>query len=245
MGIATNSKGHIFIYHRSGDTRLFEFDQAGAFVREIGQGVYGLEFAHAVRVDAQDNVWVVDEGTNMVIKFNPEGTKILMVIGRRPDPILQLTNMPGNGGSTNANKPYEFSRQTDVAFDPQGNIFVSDGYGDNRVVKYDKNGRFIKSSGTQGRGQDQLSLPHTIAADAKGISTSAIARTPCRCGTTTEVQRLPNVGSPGPFAPGRRPSILYASNSWPDSAPAGSGYDRRGLQDGTRRHDHRQVREGR
>ena len=70
IGIATNSKGHVFVYTRSGDTRLFEFDQTGAFVREIGQGLYGLEFAHAVRVDAQDNVWVVDEGTNMVIKFN-------------------------------------------------------------------------------------------------------------------------------------------------------------------------------
>src|SRR6266542_3464044 len=51
IGVATNSKGHVFVYTRSGDTRLFEFDQAGAFVREIGQGVYGLEFAHAVRVD--------------------------------------------------------------------------------------------------------------------------------------------------------------------------------------------------
>src|SRR4029078_1906532 len=73
IGLATNSKGHVFVYTRSGDTRLFEFDQNGVFVREIGQGLYGLEFAHHVRVDAQDNIWVVDEGTNMVIKFNPEG----------------------------------------------------------------------------------------------------------------------------------------------------------------------------
>src|SRR3954451_528630 len=87
IGIATNSKGHVFVYTRSGDTRLFEFDQAGAFVREIGQGLYGLEFAHAVRVDAQDNVWVVDEGTNMVIKFTPEG-RVGMVLGRRPEPVI-------------------------------------------------------------------------------------------------------------------------------------------------------------
>ena len=73
IGIATNSKGHVFVYTRSGDTRLFEFDQNGNYVREIGQGLYGLEFAHAVRVDKDDNIWVVDEGTNMVIKFNPEG----------------------------------------------------------------------------------------------------------------------------------------------------------------------------
>src|SRR5882724_6285524 len=117
MGIATNSKGQIYIYHRANETRLFEYSPQGAFTREIGRSNYGFAFAHSVRVDAQDNIWAVDEGTDMLIKFSPEGTKILMTLGRRPDPLFQLTNMPGNGGSTNANKPYEFSRQTDVAFD--------------------------------------------------------------------------------------------------------------------------------
>src|SRR3954469_13598439 len=86
IGVATNSKGHVFVYTRSGDTRLFEFDQNGAFVREIGQGLYGFEFAHAVRVDVQDNIWAVDEGSNMVIKFNPEG-RVMMVLGRRPENV--------------------------------------------------------------------------------------------------------------------------------------------------------------
>src|SRR5262245_36927193 len=84
IGVATNSKGHVFVYTRSGDTRLFEFDQNGTFVREIGQGLYGLVFAHAVRVDKDDNIWVVDEGANMVIKFNPQGRGVL-TIGRRPE----------------------------------------------------------------------------------------------------------------------------------------------------------------
>ncbi len=86
IGVATNSKGHVFVYTRSGDTRLFEFDRTGAFVRELGQGLYGFEFAHAVRVDRDDNIWAVDEGTNMVIKFNPEG-RVVMVIGRRPEAV--------------------------------------------------------------------------------------------------------------------------------------------------------------
>src|SRR6267142_3854308 len=86
IGVATNSKGHVFVYTRSGDTRLFEFDQNGVFVREIGAGLYGFTFAHAVRVDKDDNVWTVDEGSNMVIKFNPAG-RVVMVIGRRPDPV--------------------------------------------------------------------------------------------------------------------------------------------------------------
>ena len=73
IGVATNSKGHVFVYTRSQETRLFEFDPKGNFVREIGEGLYGFAFAHAVRVDPQDNIWAVDEGSNMVIKFNPEG----------------------------------------------------------------------------------------------------------------------------------------------------------------------------
>src|SRR5258707_10218572 len=85
----TNSGGHVFVYTRSGDTRLFEFDRNGVFVREIGQGLYGFEFAHAVRVDAGDNIWAVDEGTNMIIKFNPEG-RVVMALGRRPEAIEGL-----------------------------------------------------------------------------------------------------------------------------------------------------------
>src|ERR1700692_5109300 len=66
--VATNSKGHVFVYHRSANTRLFEFDQNGNFLKEIGKGYYGFEFAHSVRVDNDDNIWTVDEGTNMVTK---------------------------------------------------------------------------------------------------------------------------------------------------------------------------------
>src|SRR5215510_12822713 len=84
IGVATNSKGHIFVYTRSQATRLFEFDQKGNYVREIGQGLYGFAFAHAVRIDPQDNIWAVDEGTNMVIKFNPQG-RVVMLLGRRPE----------------------------------------------------------------------------------------------------------------------------------------------------------------
>src|SRR5439155_2668155 len=72
VGVATNSKGHVFVYHRSANTRLWEFDKNGNFVKEIGKGYYGFEFAHSVRVDAQDNIWTVDEGTNTVTKFSPE-----------------------------------------------------------------------------------------------------------------------------------------------------------------------------
>ena len=93
IGVATNSKGHVFVYTRSANTRLFEFDQNGNYVREIGEGNYGFEFAHCVRVDPQDNIWVVDEGTNMVIKFNPAG-RVVMVLGHRPDAVAGAVATP-------------------------------------------------------------------------------------------------------------------------------------------------------
>jgi sugar lactone lactonase YvrE len=167
VGVATNSKGHIFVYFRSANTRLWEFDKNGTFVKEIGKGYYGFEFAHSVRVDAQDNIWTVDEGTNTVTKFSPEG-KFLMVLGRRP-PAVDGAVATTNGPNPPAQK-YIFCRPTDVAWDPQGNIFVSDGYCNNRVVKFDKNGRFLAQAGSEraGNGPGQFNLPHGLQVDGKG-----------------------------------------------------------------------------
>ena len=84
IGVASNSKGHFFVFTRSGRTRLFEFDKTGEFLREIGDGLYAFEMAHGVRVDAQDNIWVVDEGSNMIVEFNPQG-RVIMTMGRKPE----------------------------------------------------------------------------------------------------------------------------------------------------------------
>src|SRR5262245_61183866 len=132
MGVATNSKGSLFVYTRSAVTRLFEFDKNGTYVKEWGAGSYAMEYAHSVRVDPQDNVWIVDEGTNLVVKFNPQG-RIVMVLGHRPDAVAGAVATP-SGAPPPAEK-YIFGRPTDVAWDPQGNIFVSDGYVNHRVVK--------------------------------------------------------------------------------------------------------------
>src|SRR5262249_45433663 len=140
----------------------------GVFVCEIGEGSYGFEFAYFVRVDPQDNIWVVDEGTNMVIKFNPAG-HVVMVIGHRPDAVVGATQFPPAGPTLPAEK-YTLGRSTDVVWDPQGNIFVSDGYVNHRVVKYDKNGRFLKQAGSEKTGlqHGQFNLLHGIVVDAKG-----------------------------------------------------------------------------
>src|SRR5438874_6789673 len=110
-GVATNSKGHIFVYTRTGATgatvgssrtfykagsRLFEFDQTGKFVREIGVGVYGFNSAQAVRIDPQDNIWVADQGSTQVIKFDPDG-RIQLVLSRKPEAIA-VRPVAGRGG---------------------------------------------------------------------------------------------------------------------------------------------------
>jgi hypothetical protein len=222
IGVATNAKGHIFVYTRSGDTRLFEFDQAGTFVREIGQGLYGFEFAHAVRVDRDDNVWAVDEGTNMVIKFNPRG-QVAMVLGRRPSPIDGIV-APAPGGAAAAPEPYVFSRPTDVGWDPAGNIFVTDGYGNSRVVKFDRNGRFVKEAGTKGDKPGQLNLPHTMAVDARGnvyVGDRSNARVQVFDNDLNVKAIYDNVGNPWAIciSPGPH-QYLFVSNSIPDNGLA-------------------------
>ena len=223
IGIATNSKGNIFVYHRSGDTRLFEFDPNGNFVKEWGIGVYGIEFAHQVRVDREDNVWVVDEGTNMVIKFNPQG-RVVMVLGRRPEPVAGAvqTNFPPV-----LNEKYRFGRPTDVTWDAQGNIFISDGYVNSRAVKYDKNGRFIAQyAGERGPGPNQLNTPHSITSDAQGniyVADRGNARIVVLNNDMTFKTMYTNVGNPWAIciSPGSH-QYLFASNSNPDSNPAAS-----------------------
>ena len=227
IGIATNSKGHVFVYHRSGDTRLFEFDQTGAFIKEWGIGLYGIEFAHQVRVDSQDNVWVVDEGTNMVIKFNPAG-RVVMVLGRRPEPVAGATTTQNAQNPPALDRKYGFGRPTDVTWDPQGNIFVSDGYVNSRVVKFDKNGRFIKqfAGGERGDGQNQLNTPHSITSDAQGniyVGDRGNRRIVVLNNDLTLKTMYTNVGNPWAvcISPGPH-QYLYSSNSNPDSNPAAS-----------------------
>jgi hypothetical protein len=200
-GVATNSKGHIFVYTRTGDAyattgtsrtfthggaRLFEFDQSGKYVREIGQGSYAFLFAQSVRIDAQDNIWVVDRGSSMVIKFDPEG-RVLMPMGRKPEAITVGGRAAGAGpaagrgpapaagrGGEGAPAPGSgspgdlFNQPTDVAWDSAGNIFISDGYGNSRVAKFDKNGWFVKSWGSKGSEPGQFDKASSIATDAQG-----------------------------------------------------------------------------
>jgi hypothetical protein len=194
-GVATDSKGQIFIYTRTGNptvglgnsrlfshggSRLFQFDARGNYVKEIGQGIYGFLVAHSVRVDARDNIWIVDEGSNQVIEFSPDG-RVLMILGRKPEAIAVRVPTASPGPSTGSGQGRggpaagaggagdQFTRPSDVAFDGDGNIFVADGHGANaRIAKFDKNGRFLLSWGSRGSEPGQFATPHSLAVDGQG-----------------------------------------------------------------------------
>jgi len=171
-GVAVNSKGRIFVFTRSGQTRLFEFDADGKFEREIGQGLYGFVFAHTVRIDKNDNIWATDEGSNMVIVFNPAG-QVITLFGRKAEAVEGAPSPPG---VTPPPPPPAFAtfqhrlfnRPTDVAWDPNGNSFVADGYNNSRVVKFDKDGNWVKEWGKRGEAAGEFHTVHAIATDGKG-----------------------------------------------------------------------------
>ncbi len=175
-GVAVNSKKHIFIYNRGNTigpaysataSQLLEFGPDGKFIREIGKNLYAWSFAHDVRVDKDDNIWVVDKGTDMIIRFNPEG-RVTMVFGRKKEASDENSEPWKHPNPPLPPIDGQFRQPTDVAWDTQGNIFISDGYINSRIAKYDKNGDWVKSFGTPGSGPGQFNTPHGIANDAQG-----------------------------------------------------------------------------
>ena len=174
-GVAMDSKGNIYVFTRSNSAygpayapaaaQLLEFGPDGQFMREIGKGLYAWSEAHSVQIDRDDNIWAIDKGSDMIIKFNQAG-RVVWTFGRRSESADQEA------------KPWErervppltaidglFRQPTDVTWDSEGNIYITDGYVNSRVAKYDKNGDWVKSWGEKGTGPGQFHLPHAIVAD--------------------------------------------------------------------------------
>jgi DNA-binding beta-propeller fold protein YncE len=174
-GVAVNSKGHVFVFSRGNTTgpayaaaaaQLLEFAPDGKFVCEIGHDLYAWSFAHTVKVDKDDNIWVTDKGSDMVIKFNPEG-RVVMVFGRK-----QEASDEGTEPLKHVKPPLPpvdgmFRQVTDVAWDAVGNTYISDGYVNSRIAKVDKDGNWLKSWGEPGDQPGQFNVPHSIAVDAQ------------------------------------------------------------------------------
>src|SRR5256885_1235358 len=173
-GVAVNSKGHVSVSSRANTAapaygaaaaQLLEFSPEGKLLREIGHNLYAWSFAHTVKVDKDDNIWVTDKGSDMVIKFNPEG-RVVLVFGRK-----QEASDEGTEPLKHVKPPLPpvdgmFRQVTDVAWDASGNAYISDGYVNSRIAKVDKDGNWLKSWGEPGDQPGQFNTPHSIAVDA-------------------------------------------------------------------------------
>jgi DNA-binding beta-propeller fold protein YncE len=248
-GVAANSKGDIFVYTRTGHptisigssrafahggSRLFQFDRAGKFVREIGKDSYGFLFAQQVRIDPQDNIWVVDQMSNMVIKFDPAG-RVALLLGRKPESVPvpaggrastalgaggEGGGGRGRGGLAGAGSQADvFNRPADVAWDAAGNIFVADGFGNARIAEFDKHGVFVRSWGSKGTEPGSFSSVAAIAVDAHGNIYAADPgnrRIQVFDNSGAFKTQFTNVGAPSALCLTLGPTqFLYSSNSNP------------------------------
>ena len=172
-GVAVDSKGDVYVFSRSGSAsgpafgttaaQLMEFGPRGEFIREIGKDLYGWAFAHSVRIDRNDNIWAIDKGSDMIVRFNQAG-RVHWVFGRRQEsadgaePWAHVTPpLPPQDG--------RFRQPTDIAWDSKGNSYITDGYVNSRVAKYSANGDWMMSWGDPGTGPGQFHLPHSIVID--------------------------------------------------------------------------------
>jgi len=148
-GVAVDKEDQVWVFTRS-KPPVQVYTAEGKFVRAWGENV--ISNAHHLKIDHAGHIWISDIGFHVVRKFAPEG-KLLLTLGT-----------PGQSGEDQK----RLNRPTDMAIAPNGDIFVSDGYGNARVVHFDAAGKFVKAWGTLGVGPENFSIPHGIDIDSKG-----------------------------------------------------------------------------
>lgn len=149
-GVEVGAGGRLLVFHR-GTPPILEFDASGKVRRTFGDGRF--DSAHGLRRDAEGNVWATDNKNHTVVKFSPEG-KPLLTLGARDE----------KGGDER-----HFNRPADIAFAANGDFFIADGYGNSRVVKFDRAGKFLLAWGRKGKGPGEFNLPHAIRLDSRGL----------------------------------------------------------------------------
>ena len=182
--IAADAKGNIYALQRE-PGKVAIYDAKGQFVRSWGEGAFPN--GHAIRIDQHNNVWITDRDLHQVFKYTLDG-KLLLTLGTK--------GVVGDNNSTTS-----FNRPSDVAVDRNGDILVSDGESTNsRVVKFSKDGKYLKAWGTKGDGPGQLNVPHSLAMDSKG-NVYVASRSNQRIEIFTRdggyVGQITNIGAPG------------------------------------------------
>ena len=127
--------------------------EKGKLIKQFGQGLY--KWPHGIRVDRAGYLWTIDGEDNIVYKMDlSQNNKVVLTLGKR--------GVTGDNDSHDA-----FNRPTDIAFAPNGDFFITDGYGNSRVAKFAKDGRFIRTWGSKGTAPGQFNLPHAIVIDSR------------------------------------------------------------------------------
>ncbi|MEW6687598.1 MAG: peptidyl-alpha-hydroxyglycine alpha-amidating lyase family protein [Pseudomonadota bacterium] len=149
--VAVDSKDRVYVFNR-GEHPVMVFDRAGKFLSSWGEGRFPR--AHGIHIDAEDNLYLTDDGGHFVRKCSADG-KLLLELGVPGKPAPYMSGRP-------------FHRCTHTALSPKGEIYVSDGYGNAKIHKYSPGGKLIKSWGEPGTDPGQFNIPHNIATDAEG-----------------------------------------------------------------------------
>ena len=154
-GVDIDSRGNVYVIQRKAPPVLC-FDSTGKFLRSWGTSLIAREAdmagAHGIRLDKDDFVWITDRDRHLVRKFDPSG-QLLLTLGTE--------RSPGTGEN-------QFNKPADIAFGPAGEVYVADGYGNSRVMKFDAHGKFLKTWGEKGTGPGQFDLPHSIVVGPDG-----------------------------------------------------------------------------
>ena len=157
ISVDVDAKGNIWVFHRA-DPMILEFAPSGKLLKSLGNLTFNQ--AHGMTIDRDGNIWVTDGATKdgkgqQVFKLNQDG-KVLMTLGK--------AGVAAEGQDT-------FNGPTDLVIAPNGDIFVSDGHlanANGRIVKFSKDGKFIKAWGKKGKGPGEMDTPHAITMDSKG-----------------------------------------------------------------------------
>lgn len=151
--VGVDRQDRVYVFNR-GEHPVIVFDRDGTFVMSWGEGVFTRP--HGITIGPDDTLWLTDDGNHTIRQFTPEG-KLLFTIGDADRPADPHSGKP-------------FNRPTHVALCPHtGDIYISDGYGNSRVHKYDPRGRLLLSWGEPGTDPGCFNVPHNIATDADGF----------------------------------------------------------------------------
>lgn len=192
-GVAVDKQDNVWVFNR-GAHPVIQFDKNGKMLQSWGEGLF--KSTHGIRIDADGNVWAIDVKGHLVLKFSPAG-KVQMVIGRRP----------GNNDSKDS-----FNEPTGIAFAANGDLFISDGYVNSRVIKFNREGDYLTHWGSKGEGDGQFNLVHDVTLDSVGkvyVADRTNQRVQIFDGTGKFLSKWTDIGAPWGLIYAAKENVIY------------------------------------